>query len=421
MQAVIQQVIQRAIQAHPDRRIPFRDFMDLALYHPQYGYYNHRAQQIGPSGDFFTAPHLGADFGELLAEQFVQMWHLLGSPQSFSLVEMGAGQGLLAQDILRYLEKCHRDCFDNLEYIIIEKAAGLITQQQRQLQSQFGDRINLHWQTLESLQDRPITGCFFSNELVDAFPVHRVEFVNGELQEIYVTHHQQSGQQSEQQSECQSEQQPGSCFCEILAQPSTPDLEQYFELIGCRPIGSDYPDRYRTEVNLAALNWLSSVAAALEHGYILTIDYGYPASRYYNRVRSQGTLQCYYQHSHHNDPYIHIGQQDITAHVDFTSLERQGDCLGLTKIGVTQQAMFLMSLGLGDRIAALGRSDSTDPQEIFSRLQRRDALHQLANPMGMGNFGVLIQAKGLSPQVQAQTLQGLAAPVASNLFSNFPT
>jgi SAM-dependent MidA family methyltransferase len=386
----LRQFIQSQIQQRADRRITFAEFMDWALYHPDYGYYNHRARQIGPMGDFFTAPHLGADFGELLAVQFVDMWERLGQPEPFTIVEMGAGQGLLAQDVLRYLQDHHGDLFGQLEYIIIEKAAGLIAQQQQQLQAQFGDRISLTWRSLESMADQPIVGCYFSNELVDAFAVHLVEFIQGELQEVYV------GIEDDR-------------FIEILGSISTAELATYFDLIGLRPTGGEYPERYRTEVNLAGLDWIKYVAAGLAQGYVMTIDYGYPAARYYNRVRSEGTLQCYYQHSHHSDPYIYVGEQDITAHVDFTSLERQGEKVGLEKLGVTQQAMFLMALGLGDRLALLGRSESRDPQEVMRCLRQRDALHQLINPMGMGNFGVLVQGKGLSPL--AKEVKGLQAPI----------
>jgi SAM-dependent MidA family methyltransferase len=384
--------IQQQILAQPDRRITFAAFMEQALYDPELGYYNQRARAIGAGGDFFTAPHLGAAFGELLAGQFAQMWRILGQPQPFTLVEMGAGQGLLAQDILRWLRQHDPQCFASLAYIIVEKAEELITEQQRQLRGEFGAALSLTWQSLETIAQKPIVGCCFSNELVDALAVHQVAFIGGELQEVYIT--VVDGQ-----------------FVEQLAPPSTPELAAYFEHLARRPVGPDYPDPYRTEVNLAAQDWLRSVGNALHQGYVLTIDYGYPADRYYNRVRDQGTLQCYYQHSHHNDPYIHVGQQDITAHVNFTALERTGQAIGLEKVGVTQQAMFLMALGLGDRLVALGQSDSTDPQEIIDRLRQRDALHQLINPMGLGNFGVLIQSKQLDQTMQSITLQGLDLPI----------
>jgi SAM-dependent MidA family methyltransferase len=385
-------LIQQQILAMPDRRITFAAFMEQALYHPDWGYYSQRARSIGAAGDFFTAPHLGAAFGEMLAGQLVQMWVVLDRPRPYTLVEMGAGQGLLAKDILRWIRQHDPQCFDCLEYIIVEKTAGLVAEQQQQLLGELGAAVPIAWKTLDAIAAQPIVGCCFSNELVDAFPVHQVVFVQGELQEVYVT-------------------VEGDQWVEVLAPPSTPELVAYFAQLGQRPVGPDYPDPYRTEVNLAAIDWLRSVNAALTRGYVLTIDYGYPADRYYSRVRSQGTLQCYYQHSHHSDPYIHIGEQDITAHVNFTALGQTGQAIGLDTVGVTSQAMFLLSLGLGDRIAALGQSDSTDPQEIIQRLRQRDALHQLINPMGLGNFGVLIQSKGLSRSQSAIALTGLATPI----------
>jgi SAM-dependent MidA family methyltransferase len=379
--SVLTHLIAQQIAERSEQCIPFAEFMDLALYHPQFGYYATRAKAIGAQGDFFTSPHLGADFGELLAEQFVQMWEILQCPQPFTLVEMGAGQGLLALDILRYLHRTYPEFYACLEYLIVEKAAALITAQQRQLQSLAATGVALRWCSLADLPPNSITGCCFSNELVDAFPVHQFMLAAGQLQEVYVTAIQD-------QSLIQ--------FRELLDRPSTDRLLAYFDLLGIELSSANYPDHYRSEINLAALDWITAVADRLHRGYVLTIDYGYPAQRYYHPARSEGTLQCYYQHAHHANPYIYVGQQDITAHVNFTALERQGEQCGLRTIGFVQQGLFLMALGLSDRIAALSQSDSTDSSEINRRLQQRDALHQLINPLGLGNFGVLIQAKGLA-------------------------
>jgi SAM-dependent MidA family methyltransferase len=149
-------------------------------------------------------------------------------------------------------------------------------------------------------------------------------------------------------------------------------------------------------VNLVALDWIATVAEKLDRGYVLTIDYGYPAQRYYQPSRSQGTLQCYYQHSHHNDPYIYVGDQDITAHVDFTALQRYGEQCGLETVGFTQQGLFLMALGLGERFTQLTQTEATSSEDLHDRLRHRDALHQLINPMGLGGFGVLIQSRGFT-------------------------
>jgi SAM-dependent MidA family methyltransferase len=382
-------LIIQQIQQASDRRLPFVEFMQLALYHPTHGYYSNRAKHIGATGDFFTAPHLGAAFGELLATQLVQMWSILGTPDQFTLVEMGAGQGLMAQDILRWIRQHDADCWKQLNYIIVETAPGLISAQQQQLQPEFGDRIA--WRTLSELAQNPIVGCYFSNELVDAFPVHQVEWRDGLLQEVYV-----SIDANDQ-------------LVEILDTPSTNALADYFTQLGHQL--THFPDPYRTEVNLAALDWIQQVAQGLDRGYVLTIDYGYPTERYYSPARDRGTLQCYYQHTHHNDPYQHIGAQDITAHVDFSALAQQGAAAGLVKVGITQQAIFLMALGLGDRLHQIAQSPARDGQSMLDCLRQRDALQQLINPMGLGNFGVLIQAKGLSPAALAIPLQGFDSPI----------
>ncbi|MGA7932511.1 MAG: class I SAM-dependent methyltransferase, partial [Kovacikia sp.] len=377
-------LIARQIAESFQQQITFATYMDLALYHPRQGYYAINAAKIGTQGDFFTSPHLGADFGELLAEQFVQMWEIMGRSDRFTLVEMGAGQGLLAMDLLRYLRQTYTEFFHSLQYIIIERAAALIVEQKhslRALSAEMGDR--LRWCSFAEIPATSIEGCFFSNELVDALPVHQVMVDAGQLKEIYVT----SSLDSEGNYQ----------FGEAVGELSTPQLEEYFAQLGINLLAAGvYPDRYRTEVNLAALDWINTVADKLQQGYVLTIDYGYSSDRYYNPVRTQGTLQCYYRHARHSDPYIHVGQQDITTHVNFTALERQGERCGLQSLGFTRQGMFLMALGLGDRLAAISQSNATAPLEILDSLRRRDALHQLIDPsMGLGNFGVLIQSKNV--------------------------
>ncbi|MEH1794145.1 MULTISPECIES: class I SAM-dependent methyltransferase [unclassified Nostoc] len=377
------------ITTSPQQRITFAQFMDMALYHPEYGYYSSDALKIGfKGGDFFTSPNLCDDFGELLAEQFFQMWEILGKPIPFSLVEMGAGQGLLALHILKYHQLRYPDFFTALEYIIVEKSPTLRQEQQQRLQD-----LPVRWCNLEDILPNAMVGCFFSNELVDAFPVHQFTLETGELREIYIT------TDSNEKETCLS-------FVEVTGEPSTLQLAEYLDLLGIDLTQSAYPEGYRSEINLAALDWLSIVADRLQRGYVLTIDYGYPASRYYNPRRSQGTLQCYYQHRFHDNPYINIGQQDITAHVDFTALERWGEKCNLKNIGFIQQGLFLMALGLGERIAAL----SYQKQPLSELLQRRDALHQLIDPTGLGGFGVLIQSKGLNNTETSQPIKGLTLP-----------
>ena len=381
-------VLASCINASTKGHITFAQYMEMVLYHPQLGYYSNQAINIGKEGDFFTSVHLGVDFGEMLAVQFVQMWEILGKPERFLLVEMGAGQGFLAADILNYLRQNYEGLYSGLEYIIVEKSPALREQQQRRLLA----FSVVRWCSFGEIPSNSVVGCIFSNELVDAFPVHQFVLEGGKLREVYVTLDPSSS--------------PGSIeFLEIWGEVSTPQLEEYFQLVELDI--SNYPDQYRSEVNLAALEWLSEVENRLQRGYVLTIDYGYLANRYYNPRRSQGTLQCYYQHKRHDNPYILVGYQDITTHVDFTGLERWGEKIGLATVGFTQQGLFLMALGLGSRIASLSYSKIPVPD----MLRRRDSLQQLLDPLGLGNFGVLIQCKGLSKFEAAQPLKGLAQPI----------
>ncbi|MGH2413184.1 MAG: class I SAM-dependent methyltransferase, partial [Microcystaceae cyanobacterium] len=184
------------ISASPQQRITFADYMDLVLYHPEYGYYTSGTVKIGAKGDFFTASSLGPDFGELLAEQFVEMWEILGYPEPFALVEMGAGSGLLAADILQYLQHKHLNLFNVLEYIIVEQSESLIKEQKLILEKWLHQKINLSWKRWQEIPETSIVGCAFSNELVDAFPVHQFVLKKREMKEVYVTFYENQFQET---------------------------------------------------------------------------------------------------------------------------------------------------------------------------------------------------------------------------------
>lgn len=241
------QIIADRIQASPQQRISFADFMDLALYHPQQGYYSTNRDEAGIQQDFFTSSHLGKDFGELLAVQFADLWELLDRPRPFTLVEMGAGQGLLVSDIVRYLHRHHFECFAALEYVIVEKSSGLIAAQQQRLQNLTQSWSGLKWRTWDEIPSGSIVGCCFSNELVDALSVHRVQTEAGELREVFVQVTQPDNSSLPQ-------------FTEVTATVSTPRLLKYFQRFGIDLTDARYPTPYRTEVNLAALDWMATVA-----------------------------------------------------------------------------------------------------------------------------------------------------------------
>lgn len=363
----------QALRSAPGQRFTFAEFMAQVLYDPQFGYYNRDLPPMGCTGDYLTSPHLAPDFGELVAVQLEQMWQALQQPELFTVVEMGAGQGVLAADILRFCQADYRDFYPALHYVIIERAQGLRATQQRQLQH-WVDMGRVTWQAWEEIPPDSVVGCFLSNELVDALPVHRLCLNQGELQEIYVRLHESQNQLTEE-----------------LGPLSTPGLAAYFEYLGLNLTTPPYPDGYRTEVNLEALTWLSTVAHRLAQGFVLTIDYGYPAATYYHPNRSDGTLQAYYQHQYHNDPYIHLGDQDLTTHVDFTTLERWGEQQGLSSLILTHQAPWLIFLGLADRLLANNQTSG----DINQALRRRAALQQLIDPLGLGGLRVLMQGKGI--------------------------
>jgi len=386
-------LISERIAASPQQRITFAEYMDLALYHPQYGYYNGDRPNIGKQGDFITSPHWSADFAEVLGEQFVEMWQILGKPHAFTIVEMGAGRGTFAVHLLQYLQRQYPDLFQILEYIIVEISPVLLAQQQQKL----AEFKTVKWCNWDEIANNSIVGCFFSNELVDAFPVHQFIVEKGQISEIYVAAAEEQNKES------------GIKFIEVAGELSNPNIAEYFDLVGIDLSATVYADGYRSEVNLAALDWIKTVAEKLQRGYLLTIDYGHPAHRYYNPRRTDGTLQCYYRHRYHSNPYINIGRQDLTAHADFTALEKQGELCGLEVMGFTQQALFLMILGVGDRIASLSANDA-EVLDLTTFLRRREALHQLIDPMGLGGFGVLVQCKGLKEEEKGEKLKGLRVP-----------
>lgn len=383
------QIITDKIVNSFQKKITFCEYMNLVLYHEEYGYYHNQNTHIGKEGDFYTSSSLSSDFGELLAEQFLEMWHILDKPSTFYLIEMGAGEGSLTRDILNYYSQNYPDFLVNLQYIIIEKSINFKDKQKKILQPLLSsNKINISWKTIDNIQDNSIIGCFFSNELIDAFPVHKIIKDQNELKEIYVTIKDNQ-------------------LVENIDQLSTININNYFKLININLLESNYLDGYQTEVNLNALEWLKMISKKLKQGYLLTIDYGYKAEKYYHSQRSNGTLKCYYQHHHHDNPYVNLGLQDITTHVDFTALQLQGKLLNLETLGLTNQAMFLIALGLDSRLTSLSNNEKISLSDLLSK---RNYLHQLINPEGLGGFQVLIQGKALTIKQQQLILKGLLIP-----------
>jgi len=340
--------------------ITFRDFMDAALYHPQHGYYRSHREKMGREGDYLTSPEVSSIFGVLLGRQLREMWQALGEPRRFDLVEAGAGTGRLCRDILRWA-RSHAPAFRAaLACIVVEVSDALAERQRETLADECCD---VRWSA--ALPDG-IEGCLLNNELLDSFPVHRVSVREGALLEVFVAW-------------------DGARFVEALRPPSTPALESYFEPLGLLP-----GEGCLAEVNLEALEWMRRAGRALRSGFLLTLDYGFEAQELYAPWRTDGTLLCFYRHNAAGDPYARLGRQDITSHVDFTSLRKAGEESGLRTLGLVSQSEFLTRLGIAEVMAPPGEGD-TDLEEYYAR---RRAVSELVDPEALGRVRALVQAKG---------------------------
>ena len=360
--------------------ITFARFMELALYHPQFGYYMRATDapdgiaaerigakpigenRIGWDGDYYTSSDVHPVLARALARQIRQVDELLGRPDPFTVVEMGAGKGLLACDFLSDCAAGSDSFFSRLRYVLIERSSAMRAAQRSNLAPWLESPGRVSWLNhLEELEDGSVVGGVLSNELVDAFPVHRIRVEHGETKEIFVDY--QDGR-----------------FCERVQAFSTPALSEYLHRLDL-----SLPDGYTTEINLEALAWMKEIGRALGRGVAITIDYGHTAQDLYGPDRRRGTLLCYYSQMASEDPYTRVGFQDMTAHVDFTSLATIGTEAGLQVTGFTNQISFLMGLGV-ERLIDTLEPGSAEFQSVV----------QLLRPEGMGRtFKILIQHKGM--------------------------
>lgn len=343
-----------------DGPMTFARFMDLALYDPAGGYYRAAAARPGRDGDFLTAPEAHPIFGAALARVVIDTWERLARPDPFVLREFGAGTGTLAGAILDGVRSERHELAALLRYQPIEvepRRLGAIAARLGTLG---------HADALiapPSPADPPIEGMILGNEVLDALPTHRVVVRDGVLREIMV------GSQL-------------GAFVDVETEPSTPDLATRLTADGVI-----LAEGQHAEICLALDDWIADVAAGLGRGVLLLIDYGYPATELYDPVRRRrGTLRAYLRHRVHDDPYIHVGRQDLTAHVDVTAVERAALEAGLTHLGTTTQAEFLVGLGTQELLQAIQANPATTLEDY---LAVRSALMRLLDPSTMGRFRVM--------------------------------
>ena len=362
--------------------ISFAEFMQECLYHPDYGYYTAPRARIGKEGDFFTSSSVHSLFGRLIARQLEQMWQLLGCG-IFTIAEQGAGEGHLCLDILDAIAADFPEFYRVLDYRIVEISPDHRQRQAEKLHTHVASG-RLDWCAFADL--RGMQGCFVTNELVDAFPVHMLDKQQGQLKEIYVVNSEQG-------------------FVEEARPLANPAIEDYFKLVGCSLLEGN-----RGEINLQALSWMQQVSELIERGFILTIDYGYPAAELFAPFRRNGTLLCYHKHQSNENPYQRVGCQDITAHIDFTALQKIAQRQGVETLYFGEQYRFLLGLGFLEALIELQMRE-TDPQQ--AQAQRMTLKNLVLPEGGMGeSFKVLIQGKNVgSPELLcARRVQDIGLP-----------
>jgi SAM-dependent MidA family methyltransferase len=352
--------------------ITFAEFMREYLYHPEYGYYSRvSASRIG---DYYTSVDVHPIFGRLLARQLSEMWEVLGSPNSFVVVEAGAGVGRLASHILDFAANKLPAFYAAVQYVAVERSDARRAEHATRLAPHVAAE---RFSTAAEIPESVPAGCIFSNELLDALPTHRVVVDRAALREIYVGFE-------------------GNQFIDVLGNPSTPALAEYF-----REQGIELHDGRQAEVCLEACRWIENAGRSLGRGFVITIDYGHEAHALYDEGHNRGTLLAYREHAVTENILAAPGEQDLTAHVNFTALELWGRRAGLDRTGLVTQSQFLVALGRANEFEDLYEPGQTEVEKLRARLLLKNLIH----PEGLGEkFQVLIQQKG----IEAVKLTGLS-------------
>lgn len=359
-----------------DGPMPFSRYMELCLYHPELGYYSRATEQFGKAGDFYTSSDVHAVFGRLLARQFEEMWRALGSPERIDVIELGPGRGLFAADMLDWSAKQFPDFARALRYQLVEQSSNFRTRVQERLSGHIANGQAGVFESLESAVSAAGQHLIvFANEFFDALPVE-------------VLDHRGSVRVVENDGR----------FAEQFVPPS-PQEQAFLDSYSVHPEPGE-----RVETCLASLGWMDRIAAAFtgKPGFVILIDYGYTREEQLSR-RHRDTLMTYRRHQASPSPYEAPGEQDITAHVNFTALRSRGSDHGLEPIALLTQSQFLIGIGEETQFADAFR-DCLLPQE---RAKVALQLKHLISPEAMGEtFQVLLMSRDVRKEKAAQ-LSGL--------------
>jgi SAM-dependent MidA family methyltransferase len=343
--------------------ISFADYMDFALYAPGLGYYSAGALKLGADGDFVTAPEISPLFSRCLASQCAEV---LAGLERGVVLELGAGSGIMAVDMLLELERLQSL---PAEYLILEPSADLRARQVALL-SERAPHLEPRVRWLDGMPEQPIQGVIVANEVVDALPVERFVIDGGRVEELGV---------AIQADQLAAEMRPATGALLTTIQSLQPELLTQ--------------SGYTSELCLRLPAWVASLSDWLQEGVVLLFDYGFSQREYYLPERSSGTLRCYYRHRAHEDPFIWPGLQDITAWVDFSRLAEAAQATGMEVAGYTTQAQFLLAAGLDEQVALETQNYVRgDPQK---QVELAHALRQLVMPGEMGeSVKVMALCKG---------------------------
>lgn len=355
--------------------ITFARFMELALYHPLYGYYLSPDRRPGRGGDFLTAPEMHPFFGLAIARHIAALWDRLDRPDPFTIREYGSGIGGLAYDIIAGLLDLRPELRPALRYRLNEINPHRSRQALDAMRhAGLGDLVFAERAAGSGSGAEPITGVVVANEVADALPVHRLLWDGAAFRELFV------GWKTGRAGEGRFIEVEGPLSPEVVAL----NLPDYLDRHGLDP--TSWPAGSRIEVSPAVERWIAEVSAGIARGYALIIDYGYAAAELYRDHRLEGTLRAYREHGVTDDPFRHIGMQDLTAHVDFSRLMEAAERAVFSVMGLTTQADFLAQVGLGDLLVALQQQPDTAVEEYY---RAQAAVFRLIDPAGMGRFRVL--------------------------------